>query len=1304
MVARWRRLAATIAACLLLASCVDKPASTESAASFETAAATALKTPSFDNIERVRELFEALGKNAGAVHLRTLDRLADAIEADWPVETLRLRMLQAEQQGLDPVIATKVARALATANFNSRTAEFLANTPVPPAGDQDDPLRQHAQRIVARDTLAQSLGLQANTPSARRLLDILSSSIYAEADSTFWAARSRPLSDQPQASAVVDGEAGDSEEEAEDNTPLMRCEPAQFDHPQFIGNTRELVRKYGPEQETAYVSSGDADEELDDYAALARLAQTDPLKAAIWTRNRILDRRPGSMFDPLRPGEDFLRLAFKAHPVLSDRPARWCEASGPMAPQVRQSALELARQAGVAGQLGQSLCVEDAAVLLLAADSDLATVVVLKPAGAGTEIWTADDLDNGYIRKVRGRAQRDLLLVGNRAGAHGYASAAVYDLAARSKLFAVNGLHFGNIVVFAGSPAHGDTIGLQFAVAEGREDCGQCPRYRKFVALDPSEGGYKVSAEMCSAQEIASDSAGFMSLNAMASVVGSDSLLGIGSYRAFAQKALRDGEAPAAIAVQIAKNLEELSSLQLGMGDFAGVQSRAEEALDAFRTLPQFDSTQRSATYHFANLRLMEALIYQSRHGDATELGERALLDPFIARDPERVADYANRLSVVHLRRGTFPLALKYLQQALSSPAGANLSATTGNMAWYSNLAKDYRRGSYYAARAVSAALREESGRVGINARLLADSRFSQGSATEALDWLAHGLVHSHTQSASDVVALQVGAANIAEAVNDTRFGILLLDQAMIRMDEVTWETEASEFLLTHGRLLARQGRHDDAMVAIRRIDGLTVDRRTNTRVEAALMISRFYDRSGDAGAALQVARDAFMDSMKVSTSWAGETFQLASAEFARAAADWYFHLLLKAQRPAAEIAYELARWKGFVLKEGLFPAPADSKASDVRVDVRTRLRPGELFVDYFIGQEAAYAISASSTSLKLVRLKVSAAQVARLAQSVQLELDVRRAAARDAIARQRVTPELRAALHELHDKLLQPVLAGERARYLFISPDNAVGGISWPALMDRQDAYVGERFATLLVPGSFLFAQSDKCDLPHCQRRTRVGLVGNTQAISYAQAGQGPRVLAPLRYARREIVRVRNLWSARIAEHTDLQAPPVRGTTLDWLGRHAKDLALLHMVGHGSFNHQDSLDSQLFIEPARSARPFVTAKELAGFDLDGMGVAVISACESGALGNQGGGEPLGLVRAFLAAGTSQVVASQWQIDDNAALVLTSAFHENLSRASPIDALFAAQRTTARKFPHPYFWAPMQLYGRPLRQVVLAAH
>jgi CHAT domain-containing protein/lipopolysaccharide biosynthesis regulator YciM len=113
-----------------------------------------------------------------------------------------------------------------------------------------------------------------------------------------------------------------------------------------------------------------------------------------------------------------------------------------------------------------------------------------------------------------------------------------------------------------------------------------------------------------------------------------------------------------------------------------------------------------------------------------------------------------------------------------------------------------------------------------------------------------------------------------------------------------------------------------------------------------------------------------------------------------------------------------------------------------------------------------------------------------------------------------------------------------------------------------------------------------------------------------------------------------------------------------------------------------------------------VTALEMAGLDLWGTQLVVLSACDTGRGDVKTGQGVYGLRRAFMVAGAETVVMSLWQVDDQTTGTLMEAYYRNLlaghGRAT---ALHEAMRTLREALPHPHYWAPFIVLGRdaPLR-------
>jgi CHAT domain-containing protein len=113
-----------------------------------------------------------------------------------------------------------------------------------------------------------------------------------------------------------------------------------------------------------------------------------------------------------------------------------------------------------------------------------------------------------------------------------------------------------------------------------------------------------------------------------------------------------------------------------------------------------------------------------------------------------------------------------------------------------------------------------------------------------------------------------------------------------------------------------------------------------------------------------------------------------------------------------------------------------------------------------------------------------------------------------------------------------------------------------------------------------------------------------------------------------------------------------------------------------------------------------VTALELAGLDLWGTQLVVLSACDTGRGDIQLGEGVYGLRRAFLAAGAETVVTSLWKVSDQVTKELMEGYYRHLLEGhGRTSALREAMRRLRLEHPHPHFWAAFTALGRdaPLR-------
>ncbi|MGB6013211.1 MAG: CHAT domain-containing protein, partial [Nodosilinea sp.] len=110
-----------------------------------------------------------------------------------------------------------------------------------------------------------------------------------------------------------------------------------------------------------------------------------------------------------------------------------------------------------------------------------------------------------------------------------------------------------------------------------------------------------------------------------------------------------------------------------------------------------------------------------------------------------------------------------------------------------------------------------------------------------------------------------------------------------------------------------------------------------------------------------------------------------------------------------------------------------------------------------------------------------------------------------------------------------------------------------------------------------------------------------------------------------------------------------------------------------------------------------LTALEVAGLNLRGTRLVVLSACETG-LGDIADGEGVyGLRRAFVMAGAESQLMSLWQVSDRGTADLMQQYYERLSQGEGrSEALRQVQLTALENsaYRHPYHWAAFFFSGQ----------
>jgi CHAT domain-containing protein len=326
--------------------------------------------------------------------------------------------------------------------------------------------------------------------------------------------------------------------------------------------------------------------------------------------------------------------------------------------------------------------------------------------------------------------------------------------------------------------------------------------------------------------------------------------------------------------------------------------------------------------------------------------------------------------------------------------------------------------------------------------------------------------------------------------------------------------------------------------------------------------------------------------------------------------------------------------------------------------ELRQFIGPNEALLEYFASGNAFYGMAISQTGHLLLRL-----------ENDHLEEDVR--AFRQEI--EAISPYPSSLAQRLHRQLIAPFAAILGARELLIVPHGPLHYLPFAALHDGQTSLVARhdlRFLPSVSTQKYLRA-------PRPSAVSGLLLFGNPDLgrrdYDLPSAEEEARAIAVL-------VGSEHVLTRREATETAFRSQ-------------ARAFPYLHIASHGEFNAGEALDSRLLLAADPQNDGMLTVRELYEITLDAE-LVTLSACETGLSRRLSGDDLVGLARGFMYAGSSNIVASLWQVDDEATARLMRAFYRHLGAgAAKKSALRKAQLSLLDEYPEPIFWAAFYLTG-----------
>lgn len=343
---------------------------------------------------------------------------------------------------------------------------------------------------------------------------------------------------------------------------------------------------------------------------------------------------------------------------------------------------------------------------------------------------------------------------------------------------------------------------------------------------------------------------------------------------------------------------------------------------------------------------------------------------------------------------------------------------------------------------------------------------------------------------------------------------------------------------------------------------------------------------------------------------------------------------------------------------------------------VQAYLPEDTLLIEYFAVHGALVVFLVSRHTVHAVRLTTPIHRIVQLTQLLGLNL---RSVLRTTPAQlPNLTQNAVGLLRQLYTALVAPYaehLAGYKQ--LQIVPHGALHYLPFHALHNGEQ-YLIEQYEVSYLPGADLLrycapaALSTTEPVPATDPKKGVGSVVLGHSVDNC-----------LPHTRSEAQQVARLTGGLALLDQRATITEVRAL--------AEECRILHFATHGDFRNDNPLFSGLAL-----ADGWLTTLDIFNLRLKAS-LVTLSACQTGRHVIGGGDELLGLMRAFLYAGASSLVATLWSVEDQSTATFMERFYTHLMAGTTKGAALRQTQLAClageQGHVHPFFWAPFFLVG-----------
>lgn len=356
------------------------------------------------------------------------------------------------------------------------------------------------------------------------------------------------------------------------------------------------------------------------------------------------------------------------------------------------------------------------------------------------------------------------------------------------------------------------------------------------------------------------------------------------------------------------------------------------------------------------------------------------------------------------------------------------------------------------------------------------------------------------------------------------------------------------------------------------------------------------------------------------------------------------------------------------------YPAYYDLKYNTRVIDVETlqqMLDPHTLFLSYFYGKEAMYAVAVSGTTKELVKIPLNNDLETQIRHLYNMLIDPAS------------EPEKLITISKaLYQRLLHPLIKNTSYTRLVVLPDGLLNYIPFEILHDGTQ-YITARMAVSYAPSATLLRQLQQ------KNPDNIRVLAFAPDFS-ALPGDHLPLLQPLPNAEKEAQEVLSYFKGRLYK--------AENATLKNFNTESASYGIYHLATHAVINDETPEYSYLAFTPVKNEEYLLYLNDIYAMKLNAAMVA-LSACETGIGDLRKGEGMMSLSRAFFYAGAASITNTKWDVNDYSVSQIMKSFYNYLSEGKKKDeALRLAKADFLKKngdnrLNHPYYWAGIVITG-----------